>query len=77
MICHIIKNGTLVIGNTRVQDEKIFLERGLRKILPRLNLRDIFKIYGLNIQFTQWKKHRAGSDSPLPKAPESSHRNIP
>ena len=58
MICHIIKNGTLVIGNTRVQDEKIFLERGLRKILPRLNLRDIFKIYGLNIQFTQWKKHR-------------------
>ena len=52
------KNGTLVIGNTRVQDEKNFLERGLRKILPRFNLRDVFKIYGLNIQFTQWKKHR-------------------
>lgn len=52
------KNGTLVIGNTRVQDEKIFLERGLRKTLPRFNLRDIFKIYGLNIQFTQCKKNR-------------------
>lgn len=52
------KNGTLVIGNTRVQDEKNFLERGLRKTLPRFNLRDIFKIYGLNIQFTQWKKNR-------------------
>lgn len=52
------KNGTLVIGNTRVQDEKNFLERGLRKTLPRFNLRDVFKIYGLNIQFTQWKKHR-------------------
>lgn len=52
------QNGTLVIGNTRVQDEKNFLERGLRKTLPRFNLRDIFKIYGLNIQFTQWKKHR-------------------
>lgn len=52
------KNGTLVIGNTRVQDEKNFLERGLRKTLPRFNLKDIFKINGLNIQFTQWKKHR-------------------
>lgn len=52
------QNGTLVIGNTRVQDEKRFLEQALRKPLPRFNLKDIFKINGLNIQFTQWKKHR-------------------
>lgn len=50
--------GTIVIGNTTVPNEREFLERGLREVVPRFNLRDSFNVYGMIINFVQWKRNR-------------------
>ena len=51
-------NGTLVIGNATVTSERGFLEKGLRNSIPHINLQDIFRIEGLSVRFTQWKKNK-------------------
>lgn len=51
-------DGTIVIGNTTVPHEREFLQRGIRKSIPKLNLSDTFNINGLTVNFTQWKRNR-------------------
>ncbi len=50
--------GTIVIGNTTVPNEREFLERGLREVVPRFNLRDSFNMYGMITNFVQWRRNR-------------------
>lgn len=50
--------GTVVIGNTTVPYERQFLEKGLREVVPKFNLRDSFNVYGMIINFVQWKRNR-------------------
>ena len=50
--------GTIVIGNTTVPNEREFLERGLREVVPRFNLRDSFNVYGMITNFVQWRRNR-------------------
>lgn len=57
-----LNDGTIVIGNTTVPHEREFLQRGIRKNIPKLNLSDTFNINGLTVNFTQWKRNR---DFPL------------
>jgi hypothetical protein len=49
--------GTVVIGNTTVPYERQFLEKGLHEVVPRFNLRDSFNVYGMIINFVQWKRN--------------------
>ena len=49
--------GTVVIGNTTVPYERQFLEKGLREVVPKFNLRDSFNVYGMIINFVQWKRN--------------------
>lgn len=51
-------DGTVVIGNTMISHEREFLQRGIRKSIPKLNLSDTFSINGLTVNFTQWKRNR-------------------
>lgn len=50
--------GTVVIGNTIVPYERQFLEKGLREVVPKFNLRDSFNVYGMIINLVQWKRNR-------------------
>ena len=49
--------GTVVIGNTTVPYERQFLEKGLHEVVPKFNLRDSFNVYGMIINFVQWKRN--------------------
>ena len=55
-------NGTVVIGNTTVTNEREFLEKGLCEPIPHINLQDTFRIGDLSVRFTKWNKHK---DSPF------------
>ena len=55
-------NGTVVIGNTTVTNEREFLEKGLYEPIPHINLQDTFRIGDLSVRFTKWNKHK---DSPF------------
>ncbi|CDK35404.1 hypothetical protein LSCP400_12121 [Ligilactobacillus salivarius cp400] len=51
-------NGTVVIGNTTVTNEREFLEKGLCEPIPHINLQDTFRIGDLSVRFTKWNKHK-------------------
>lgn len=51
-------NGTVVIGNTIVTNEREFLEKGLCEPIPHINLQDTFRIGDLSVRFTKWNKHK-------------------
>ena len=51
-------NGTVVIGNTTVTNERKFLEKGLCEPIPHINLQDKFRIGDLGVRFTKWNKHK-------------------
>ncbi|WP_223688844.1 hypothetical protein [Ligilactobacillus salivarius] len=51
-------NGTVVIGNTTVTNEREFLEKGLCEPIPHINLQDTFRIEDLSVRFTKWNKHK-------------------